>query len=278
MGEIRLMTSTDIPAALRLCAQAGWNQTTADWQRMLVFEPEGCFVAEQSGTVIGTTTTTVFRNVAWLAMVLVDASARGRGIGTALVQRALDFLQRQAVTTVRLDATPLGRPLYDRLGFVEQFQVARWVGTVIDTARPIGVEPAMREQLEALGALDETVTGTNRRRLLQRLFSEQPGSMRCLWQEGRLLGFLASRPRKGAQQIGPCIATPDAGPLLLADAWHRYRGHQVFIDVPVSNAAATSWVQAAGLTVERHLVRMCRGVPVGERVSWLWASSGPEKG
>src|ERR1700693_678874 len=123
MIDLRLMTAADIPAALRLCGQAGWNQTAADWQRFLHFESQGSFVAERDGKLVGTTTTTVFGEVAWLAMVLVEQSLRGHGIGGALVRRALEFLDGQSVATVRLDATPLGRPLYERLGFVKQFEL-----------------------------------------------------------------------------------------------------------------------------------------------------------
>jgi hypothetical protein len=79
-------------------------------------------------------------------------------------------------------------------------------------------------------------------------------------------------------QIGPCVATPEAGPLLLGDAWHRFSGQRVFIDIPNENAAARRAADAQGFTVQRPLTRMSRGNPVSERVELLWASSGPEKG
>jgi len=44
---------------------------------------------------------------------------------------ALAFLDNQSVTSVRLDATPLGQPLYEQLGFVRDRQIGkhRWVMT-----------------------------------------------------------------------------------------------------------------------------------------------------
>jgi predicted N-acetyltransferase YhbS len=278
MVDIRLMTAADIAAGLRLCGQAGWNQTNVDWQRMLHLEPEGCFVAVRDGTVIGTTTTTVFGRVAWLAMVLVQESCRGGGIGTALVRHALAYLDKRSVATIRLDATPLGLPLYQRLGFIAQFEVARFAGALGDAPAITGVEPAQGEHLDILTSLDASATGTDRRRLLQRLFTEEPEKLRCTWRDGRLTGYLWSRSGARAEQLGPCIATPESGPVLLADAWHRHRGQRVFVDIPVPNEAATRWAQAQGMTVQRHLTRMCRGVLVCERLDWLWASSGPEKG
>ena len=278
MTRVRPMTAADLPLGLRLCRAAGWNQTEADWRRFLDSQPDGCFVAEYNGTPVGTTTTCVFGPVAWIAMVLVEESARGRGIGTALMHSALEFLDRRQVASVWLDATPLGRPVYERLGFVEQFRLARYEGTLPPAPDVAGVEETSPRQWEELAALDESVTGTDRRRLLLRLFAEQPRGVRVVRNGDRAEGFLAMREGERAVQLGPCIATAEAGLLLFADAWHRYAGRRVYLDVPVANEAATRLAEAHGLTVQRHLTRMCRGVPLCERVEWLWASSGPEKG
>ena len=61
---------------------------------------------------------------------VTDQKQRSRGVGRALMEHALAFLDAADVATVRLDATPLGRPLYERLGFIEQFQLARYAGTL----------------------------------------------------------------------------------------------------------------------------------------------------
>jgi len=278
VNRIRKMTDDDLALGLHLSRQAGWNQTMADWQRLLRFQPDGCFVAEWQGISVGTTVTTLFGPVAWISMVLVDEWARGRGIGTALLRHALEFLDQRPILTVRLDATPLGRPLYERLGFVEQFEVARYEGTLPPTPDAGGVETAVSQQWDALAALDEAATGTHRRWLLWRLFAEQPDEVRFVRRGDQIAGFLVARPGHRAFQIGPCVASPEAGPLLFADAWHRFAGKAVFLDIPLPNEAATWLAESHGLTVQRHLTRMCRGVQGGERVEWLWASSGPEKG
>jgi GNAT superfamily N-acetyltransferase len=278
MIRVRPMTAADLPLGLRLCRAAGWNQTEADWRRFLDLQPDGCFVAEVNGAPVGTTTACVFGPVAWIAMVLVEESARGRGVGTALMRGALDFLDGRGVASVRLDATPLGRPLYERLGFVEQFRLARYEGTLPPAPGVAGVEDALPGQWEALAALDEAATRTDRRRMLLRLFAEQPGGVRLVRHGDRPTGFLAMREGERAVQLGPCVATAEAGPLLFADAWHRHAGRRVYLDVPEANEAAARLAEAGGLTVQRHLTRMCRGVQVCERVEALWASSGPEKG
>jgi GNAT superfamily N-acetyltransferase len=278
MIRIRSMTAADLPLGLRLSREAGWNQVEADWQRFLDLQPDGCFVAEWDGTPVGTTTTSLFGPVAWIAMVLVEEGFRGRGIGKALLGHTLEFLDHRRIPTVRLDATPLGRPLYERLGFTEQFRLARYEGVLPPDPDQASGEAAPAEQWEALAALDEAVTGTDRRKLLLRLFAEQPDRV-CLVRQGdHPAGFLTARPGRRAVQIGPCIAAPEVGPLLFAQAWHRQAGRPVFLDIPVANETATRLAEAQGLSVQRHLTRMCRGVPRCERLEWLWASSGPEKG
>src|SRR6266480_4275307 len=99
--SIRLMRASDVGLGLQLSGRAGWNQVAADWQRLLELQPDGCFVAEWNGRPVGTTMTCLFGPVAWVAMVLVEESLRGRGIGRALMRRALEFLDRQSVATVR---------------------------------------------------------------------------------------------------------------------------------------------------------------------------------
>jgi len=120
------MTPADIPAGMRLKEIAGWNQTLEDWQRFLEADPEGCFVAEWNGQVAGTVATIVYeQRFAWIGMVLVDPQVRGKGIGTALLLRAIDYLDARKIPCMKLDATPQGKPLYTRLEFQIEYEIER---------------------------------------------------------------------------------------------------------------------------------------------------------
>ena len=92
MIAVRRLTLADLPLVLRLRAQAGWNQTEADLRRFFDLSGEGSFIAEWDGQPAGTVCTFVFGSTAWIAMMLVEEALRGRGIGKALMQRALAFL------------------------------------------------------------------------------------------------------------------------------------------------------------------------------------------
>jgi GNAT superfamily N-acetyltransferase len=277
MTRLRLMTNDDVPGGLALSRQAGWNQTEADWRRALALQPDGCFVADE-GAVVGTCCACAFGPVAWVALMLVDPARRRRGIGRALMERALAFLDDQGVTSVRLDATPLGQPLYEQLGFVGQFRLARYAGVlpVDDVPASPEVVPVAPERWEELAALDESVTRTDRRKLLLRLFAERPGEVRAVRGPGGWRGLMAARTGFSAVQLGPCAG--EAGAALLRDTFRRHAGRRVFLDAPEGHAEARRLAEGRGLTVQRHLLRMCRGEAVVERQDLLWASSGPEKG
>lgn len=279
MLVIRGMTLSDIPAGLRLKEQAGWNQLEADWRRLLELQPDGGFLAEWGGIPVGTVTTCRFGAVAWVAMMLVDEAYRRRGIGRALMVRALEGLDSRGVRSVRLDATPRGRPLYESLGFVEEATFERFRGLLPPADATPGL-PEVRpvEVLGGVAALDREVTGTDRGRLLRRLADEHPGSTRVVESGGQVSGFLMSRPGSEARQVGPCIAGERAGPLLLADARSRYAGQVVLLDVPAANPPALAMVGSWGLRAERQLVRMGRGPRVSEDLGRIWAGAGPEKG
>jgi GNAT superfamily N-acetyltransferase len=292
MLRTRVLTSGDLPVVLRLKEQAGWNQTPADLARFLHLEPEGCFLAEWEGAPVGTACGFLFGPVAWIAMVLVDNAHRGRGIGRELMNLVLEYVDGRGAETVRLDATALGRPLYETLGFTTQFTLTRYHAPwgrppacqdslITSTAgqRPAPrVEPLSAERLDQVVDLDHRITRTDRDRLIRRLYTESPDEFRIACHEERICGYVTSRPGSRARQIGPCIATEDSGPMLLADAIDRAAGQDIFIDLPATHPTANVWLTARGFAPQRELFRMCRGAPLLEEINHLWASSGPEKG
>jgi ribosomal protein S18 acetylase RimI-like enzyme len=276
--RIRPMTMSDVAWGMRLKHAAGWNQTEADWLRYLDLQPDGCFVAEVRGEALGTLTTCLFGSVAWIAMVLVEARARRCGIGTALMRHALAFLEQRKVRTVRLDATPLGQPIYEKLGFTAEYSVTRYADTPSSRPPVPGIVPLTPELWSGVLILDHVVTGANRENFLRHLFTEHHDAVRVVTRGKEVVGFVAGRPGSEAVHIGPCVARAESGPRLLADAFHRYAGQRVYLDIPTPNKAAVAAAEAEGFAVQRHLLRMRRGDAVREDLGSLWLSSGPEKG
>lgn len=79
---------------------------------------------DTDGTILGGLTLAVFRIPtgvrAWIEDVVVDGAARGRGVGEALNQAALDRARAAGATTVDLTSRPsreAANRLYQRIGF-----------------------------------------------------------------------------------------------------------------------------------------------------------------
>ncbi len=280
MVDIRVMTSSDLSFGEKLSEQAGWNQTPADWRRFFDLQPGGCFVAELEGQLVGTVTTCVFGHVGWIGMMLVDPAVRGQGIGRALMNWAMGYLESQATHAIRLDATPMGEPLYRSLGFQPQYRLTRFAGIVSSNSEEKNVEHSQPPDWEQIATFDETLTGSSRQKLFVR-FGAEP-DIHALVDQNRdqMLGYVCSRPGRLATYIGPCVArTSKAGERLLRRELSRYHSQPVFVDVPNDNRQAAETIASVGLAPARELVRMCRGDgKPQESLESLWASGGPAKG
>lgn len=277
---IRVMSCADINDGMRLKQLAGWNQLEADWERVLALQPEGCFLTECEGEVAGTVTTCLFGEVAWVAMMLVAPTLRGRGIGRALMSHAIEFLDEAGVKSVRLDATPLGQPLYQSMGFEVEHQVLRYQGEPhrgmkVEADSTATLDPG---DLEAIVGLDHRVTATNRSKLLKRLVSEEAVVGHVARHQGILAGFVMTRPGSNAYQVGPCLGRAEAARPLLKAALNARAGKLTVVDIPEVHIASRFVAQAHGLEPVRQFARMGRGVPVRESLEELWAGFGPEMG
>src|SRR5690349_4704328 len=170
--EIRLLVESDIPSAMQLKEAAGWNQTEADWRRLLRLEPNGCFGAIKDGRLVATTTTTIHGELAWIGMVLVEPQHRRQGIAAELLKVALDYL-KDKVDTIKLDARSLGQPVYEKSGFEVESEVERWSGTA--PARSGETEPPALlddDTVRDLLNLDRLAFGADRSRLIETLIAE----------------------------------------------------------------------------------------------------------
>ena len=276
---IRNLIAADIPFGLQLCAQNRWNQLEADWHRQLDLEPTGCFLAERAGVPIGTACCCVFGDIAWINLVLVDRAQRGQGVGAALMRHVVQHLDDLGVASIRLDATPLGQPIYEKLGFTGDFSLTRYQG-VMSAHPPEGGTPTLAglADLPAIAAMDEAITGTRREKLLRHLLDASPDHTRKLTVNGNLHGYSFARPGANAWHVGPIQGSAAATAVLFQDAALRYAGQSVYFDVPTDNAAAVALVQSIGLTPQRSFLRMTRGRRVREDLTRSWCTFGPEKG
>ena len=192
--EIKLLSDVHLPEALWLTEQAQWNQTERDWRRLLQSPPKGCFGAFLDGRLIGTVTTVAYgTELAWIGMMLVDPDYRRRGLGTRLMQAVLEHLQRIGAASIKLDATPAGRPLYESMGFRPEGLVERWEGMGKATGK--NKWPAWDERFRpALYGFDRLAFGADRSPNPRLFNSRFPGGAAGRDNPGRATGGLCPGP------------------------------------------------------------------------------------
>jgi GNAT superfamily N-acetyltransferase len=276
--EIRSLFESDIPAAMRLKEAAGWNQTEDDWRRLLMLEPNGCFGAMKDGRLVGTTTTTTYGDeLAWIGMVLVDPEYRRQGIAAKLMSVALDYLSGR-VGTVKLDATALGQPVYEKFGFQVESLIERWSGM----RRLHGAEQVDfgGDSLSELLALDQIAFNADRSRLIGALIntaSVSPVLMRDA--EGLLSGYALARSGARADYVGPVVAKdPQQVGTLLDRVLSRLLDRRVYIDFNKECSAGTSMLSDRGFVKERDLIRMRSGRLTAKTSPIVVGIAGPEIG
>ena len=216
-------------------------------------------VAEAGGELVGVAAGAVFGGSGWVGGVAVAPAHRRAGLGGALTGTIVEFLEGRGVATVLLHATALGRPVYERLGFVPEAAYLTLAGPTLHAAPlPPLVRPGRAADLEAVLALDLAATGEDRRRLLAALW---PGGGLVAGDDGRLVGYhLASPWRPG----GATVARDPATGLALLDAVRAAPGEEVAVSVPAANPTAVELLEAAGFSERYRTIRMHRG----PRVPW----------
>ena len=275
--SLRVMTAADLPFAHSLRAMAGWNQTLQDWQRLLALAPDGCFLAERGGQPAGTATTTGYEtHLAWIGMVIVHPDFRGQGIGTALLEHCLRHLESRGIPCVKLDATPLGKPIYERLGFRDEWTLARW-----EVARP-GPPTRASSNVRALRSgdmarvleLDEQAFGVSRRKLIEGLARQSERAL-VVEEAGDVAGYGLLRRGERANYLGPMVcSSAAAAPGLAAQLLSGLDERPVFWDIPDQIPEAVRLAEAAGFKRQRPLTRMFRGdnrFPGQPRFQWAIA-------
>ena len=279
------MSEQDIPAGMRLKDIAGWNQTANDWKCFLKASPAGCFVAEVDGTVRGTAATISYEHkFAWVGMVLVDPEFRGQGIGTRLLEKTIAHLDESKIPAIKLDATPQGRPIYEKLGFTPEYEIARLI-----LKRPPKISDALAvsesvsvdsNQLQAIVAADKEIFGASRSDLLCSLHQNAPDLTVAEWRSGNLQGYAFGRHGSIADQLGPWMAMDSqAAGRLLKGFLRRCSGETLVVDCLQANQMAGELLLAEGFSYSRPLTRMYRGKnQFPGKTSDLCAILGPEFG
>jgi len=279
--EIRPIRLSDLEFAQRVRALAGWNQTRADWCRLLRYQPDGCFLAELTGWPAGTATAICHgASLGWIGMVLVAPESRRKGVATALMEHAMEFLSGR-VACIKLDATPDGQRVYERLGFQVEYSLTRWQradhqGVPCSTRCP----PLTAADWSELVSNDAVVFGVERGRLLRMLDDDSLATCMAQNANGSIESFGMVRTGARAGYIGPVVAWRGAlAAGVIHELMERAAQDALYWDIPDDNPPAIELAARLGFSRQRSLVRMWHGrTLVKGNTRGQWAIAGPAVG
>ncbi|HPF38426.1 MAG TPA: GNAT family N-acetyltransferase [Phycisphaerae bacterium] len=130
-AALRKCRAADLPAVLRLSAQLGYpssaDSLTARFSEIEASGADAVFVRENAtGDVVGwihISRRTLLESGPFAEIVglVVDESARGQGVGAALVRQAEDWAAENGLTDIRLRSNVVrasAHRFYERLGYV----------------------------------------------------------------------------------------------------------------------------------------------------------------
>ncbi len=228
-----------------------------EWFRAV--QPDGLFVAEDDGTIVGTGCGIAYPDAGfgWVGLVSTAASHERRGIGTMVTDRVVDMLASHGCAPV-LDASVAGQPVYARMGFTVHGTVRIMTLPTANPATGGDVEPITASDRAAVCAYDAGVFGADRSALLHLLIDADPnrcGLVRAAG--GGIAGFVVGQ----ASAVGP-LAADDA------DVLAALLGFAAGLDWPDGSKLTvppeTRYLDdlaALGCTTTRELRHMRRGAP-----------------
>jgi hypothetical protein len=208
-------------------------------------------------------------------MVLVDPQHRRQGIAAQLLKVAFDYL-KDKVATIKLDATALGQPVYEKLGFEVESKVERWTGN--SSGRATQSEAVIDRA--ALLDLDRLAFNADRSQLIERLIADAcvpPVLIRAV--DGALSGYALARSGTRKTYVGPVVANDsEVTETLLDRMLSQLPGHEVYVDINRECLDDTRMLSDRGFVKERDLVRMVKGGPTRKTSPMVVAIAGPEVG
>lgn len=280
---IRKITKADIDSGLRLSMAEGWNQTASDWAFLTESTNTENKLFEYKSSVIATTTVLNYTEMAWIGMVLVDSDFRGKGISKLLLNAV--FEKADNFKSIKLDATPAGRNVYEKFGFQDEFLIDRMTSfsenyNLENEIDSLYLEPYADKYFDEIVDLDKTVFGVNRKNLIEYLITGNYENSWIYREENTIKGFVLGRKGQNYFQIGPVVANSDSNAkILISKALKNTKNKPIVIDILQSKSLIINWLNSINFTKQRHFIRMYKNENIIPECPYnLFAIAGPELG
>jgi GNAT superfamily N-acetyltransferase len=272
--RFRPAVEADLPAIAAMRDAVGW--AAHEWALRVVLDlPDArCLLAvDRAGRIVAVGSGVAYGRLGVIGNMVVAEDHRRRGIGAAVLQSVIDFLDERGCTRLELSATPAGRPLYARHGFEHLGPSA--MATIPRTA-PLDPDPVVTvspsDEVGAIAAYDAPRFGGDRRRVLAMLAADRSRPFLVASENGQVAGY--TWLRADGPRLGPFIADePRIAAALLAAAFQFAPwADALTVNIPLANIPGSGWLRRLGVALEPRDGRMGRGAPIERRDDTIYSN------
>ncbi len=283
---IRIWKQADLAYIAESIRREGWGHARRDVERCWSLEPDGCFVAESDGRLVGHVFSVLFGEIGWIGLLIVNPEKRGIGVGAALMEAAINYLEDRGARTIKLEAVAEAVPLYRRLGFVDAFDSLRFRGIPQqdgEMPRRIETVSVMYEaDIDEIAEFDAQYFGSNRLAVLKSLRCDFPQYCFYTKENQRTKGYIMARKTLNGLWLGPWMCADfQVAEFLFINLLEAIEedGKDLRLGFPAVNTNAIKLVQKHGFHLVGKSIHMIRGDRENQGdVTCIYGIGGPEKG
>ena len=237
----------------------GWNHSLEQIQQNITWGGKGSFCLAFDKEIVATAIALKYsERLAWVGLVVSDPAYQRRGFARRLMNHIMQHLS--TVESVMLDASTMGFPLYDSMGFKSLYKINAYTRTPERFELSPSIRPMTATDLPAVIAMDADMNGLPRPQVINWLF--ETGKAFVATEQDTITGFTFVKWNAELLRLAAWNARDPAtaellmqvGCNLALDGGYTYR-----IDIPEPNDQARNIVIRNGLSIERNVTRMVYG-------------------
>jgi GNAT superfamily N-acetyltransferase len=248
------MTKDDVAFVIDLAAEEGWNPGIHDGRCFYATDPNGFFVGELDGELVGSISAVAYNDsFGFIGLYIVKPDFRGKGMGTRLWDVGRAYLTDHSI---ELDGVVAQQPYYNRHGFRIAYQNLRYEG-VGGGIMPEGVVEISEVPYEELLVYDAGIFPAAIPQFLK-CWIELPESVAlAVVKDSRVAGYGVIRKCRTGHKIGPLFADNEhIAENLFAALKSHVPGESIFLDTPEVNPKAVALAERHHMHVMFQTVRM----------------------